>query len=59
MFFVGGKDAIVNAYRVKRYLNSHGINKGLRFDPNGHHGQALMPGGPGRREVMRWLREDS
>jgi len=57
MFFLGGKDAIVNAGRVKRYLTSHGIRKGLWFDPEGQHGQALLTGGPGHTEILRWLGE--
>ncbi|KAI0938058.1 hypothetical protein AcV7_003357 [Taiwanofungus camphoratus] len=55
MFFLGGKDDIVNAGRVKRYLTSHGVRKGLWFDPHGRHGQAMLPGSPGQREVFRWL----
>lgn len=57
MFFLGGKDAIVDASRVKRYLTSHGIRKGLWYDPNGRHGQALLAGGAGHVAILRWLRE--
>ncbi|CDO71256.1 hypothetical protein BN946_scf184908.g13 [Trametes cinnabarina] len=57
MFVLGGKDSIIDAYRVKRYLTSHGIRKGLHFDPDGRHGQALLSGSPGHREILRWLRE--
>lgn len=76
MFFLGGKDAIVDASvrwycylfadltltfssskRVKRYLTSHGIRKGLWYDPDGHHGQALLTGGRGHTEMLRWLHE--
>ncbi|KAI0702899.1 hypothetical protein BC835DRAFT_1320187 [Cytidiella melzeri] len=56
-FFLGGKDAIVDAHRVKRYLTSHGIRKGLWFDPDGHHGEALLTGGPGHTEILRWMAE--
>ncbi|KAK7695883.1 hypothetical protein QCA50_000521 [Cerrena zonata] len=56
-FFLGGKDDIVDAARVKRYLTSHGIKKGLWFDPDGRHGQALLAGGEGHKEILRWLRE--
>jgi len=56
-FLVGGKDDIVNAQRVKRYLTSHGVRKGLWFDPNGRHGQALITGGAGHNEILRWLKE--
>lgn len=37
-FFVGGSDAIVDGYRVKRYLENHGISDGLHWDPKGVHG---------------------
>ena len=58
-FFLGGKDDIVDAARVKRYLTSHGIKegKGLWFDAEGRHGQALLAGGEGHQEILRWLRE--
>ncbi|KAI0347262.1 hypothetical protein BDW22DRAFT_1480926 [Trametopsis cervina] len=56
-FFLGGQDAIVDAERVKRYLTSHGIREGLWFDPDGHHGQALLTGGKGHTEILRWLAE--
>ncbi|TFK55949.1 hypothetical protein OE88DRAFT_1622651 [Heliocybe sulcata] len=57
MFLVGGKDAIVNAEAIKKYLTSHGIRKGLWFDPDGRHGQALLAGGEGHAEILRWLRQ--
>ncbi|KAJ7180173.1 hypothetical protein C8R43DRAFT_912794 [Mycena crocata] len=57
LFLLGGKDEIINAERVKKYLTSHGVRKGLWYDPDGHHGDALQNGGAGHTEVMRWLRE--
>ncbi|KAH9899903.1 hypothetical protein C8Q73DRAFT_743742 [Cubamyces lactineus] len=57
MFFLGGKDSIIDATRVKRYLTSHGIRKGLWFDPEGRHGQALLSCSPGHNEILKWLRE--
>ncbi|KAF9534250.1 hypothetical protein CPB83DRAFT_902204 [Crepidotus variabilis] len=57
MFLLGGNDAIVNSERVKRYLSSHGVRKGLWFDPEGIHGQALVRGGPGMNIVLKWLSE--
>ncbi|KAI9001046.1 hypothetical protein BD414DRAFT_473454 [Trametes punicea] len=57
MFFLGGRDCIIDATRVKRYLTSHGIRKGLWYDPNGRHGQALLSSSPGHYEILRWLRE--
>lgn len=58
MFFLGGKDAIVSAERVRRYLSSHGVRKGLWYDPDGRHGQALLPGSPGHHAVIEWLQQD-
>ncbi|KXN89654.1 hypothetical protein AN958_05521 [Leucoagaricus sp. SymC.cos] len=55
--FLGGKDDILNAERIKRYLTSHGVKKGLWYDPNGHHGQALLKGTAGQEEIFRWLQE--
>jgi len=57
MFLLGGKDDVVNSERVKRYLRSHGVRDGLWFDPNGIHGQALMTGGKGHTEILRWLHQ--
>ncbi|KAI0638154.1 hypothetical protein C8Q77DRAFT_414283 [Trametes polyzona] len=57
MFFLGGKDSIIDATRVRRYLTSHGVRKGLHFDPDGRHGQALLSSSPGHHEILRWLRE--
>ncbi|KZT12486.1 uncharacterized protein LAESUDRAFT_668166 [Laetiporus sulphureus 93-53] len=54
-FFLGGKDVIVNAERVKRYLTAHGIRKGLWYNPNGRHGQAMLSGTPGQKEIFKWL----
>ncbi|KAI0774240.1 hypothetical protein C8Q74DRAFT_1200407 [Fomes fomentarius] len=59
MFFLGGKDCIIDANRVKRYLTSHGVLKGLRFDPAGHHGEALLSISPFHNEILRWLREEN
>jgi len=56
-FLLGGKDAIVNAQRVKRYLTSYGITQGIWYDPDGSHGQALVPGSRGQLEILRWVRE--
>jgi hypothetical protein len=58
MFILGAKDSILDARRVKRYLTSHGISKGLWVDPNGIHGQALVIGGKGHTEILRWLQKD-
>ena len=50
-----GTDILVQQ-RVKKYLTSHGVRKGLWYDPNGRHGQALMRGGAGHAAVLKWLR---
>lgn len=46
-----------SAQRVKLYLRSHGVRKGLWCDPNGRHGQALLAGGEGCKMVYDWLEE--
>ncbi|KIJ56873.1 hypothetical protein M422DRAFT_23007 [Sphaerobolus stellatus SS14] len=57
-FFLAGRDAIVDAKRVHRYLQSHGVRKGLHFYPNARHGESLIAGGEGMSKVINWLRED-
>ncbi len=41
--------------RMRQYLTSHGIRKGLKFDPEGRHGEALFTRGESHREFLRWL----
>lgn len=43
--------------RVKKYLTSHGVRKGLMFDPEARHGQSLIVGGSAMSNVMKWLKE--
>ncbi|KAJ3778782.1 hypothetical protein FB446DRAFT_768139 [Lentinula raphanica] len=57
LFLLGDQDSIIAPARVKRYLRSHGIRKGLWCDPNGRHGQALLAGGEGCKVVYEWLKE--
>ncbi|KAH9853506.1 hypothetical protein C2E23DRAFT_728408 [Lenzites betulinus] len=57
MFFIRSKDCIIDSNRVRRYLTSHGVRKGLRVDPNGHHSEALLPFSPSQKEILRWLGE--
>ncbi|KAF5333481.1 hypothetical protein D9611_002449 [Ephemerocybe angulata] len=57
LFVLGGKDAIIDSSRVKKYLTSHGIRKNLCYDPDAKHGQALMSGGPGHTAIFQWLQE--
>ncbi len=35
---------------MQRYLTSHGIHKGLKFDPEGRHGAAILTGGKSRKD---------
>jgi len=58
-FLLGGKDDIINASRVKKYLTSHGLGKNIWFDPTGRHGQALLSKSAGHTAVMRWLQQES
>ncbi|KAG9097399.1 hypothetical protein FRC06_007587 [Ceratobasidium sp. 370] len=55
-FFIGGKDSIIDGERVRRYLRSHGVRRGVRFDPEGRHGSALIAGSEGLESVIEWLR---
>ncbi|KAF8826820.1 hypothetical protein HHX47_DHR5000848 [Lentinula edodes] len=57
LFLLGDKDTIIAPSRVKLYLRSHGVRKGLWCDPNGRHGQALLAGGEGCKVVYEWLKE--
>ncbi|KAJ7908277.1 hypothetical protein B0H13DRAFT_2497808 [Mycena leptocephala] len=34
IFLLGGQDDIINAKRVEKYLTSHGVRKGLFYDPD-------------------------
>ncbi|EJD01104.1 uncharacterized protein FOMMEDRAFT_125748 [Fomitiporia mediterranea MF3/22] len=57
LFLLGGKDAILDAERVKKYLKSHGVKEGLWYDPNGRHGQALLVGERGISKVIDWIKD--
>lgn len=56
MFFIGGKDSIIDGERVRRYLRSHGVRRGVQFDPEGRHGSALVAGSEGLKSVIEWLK---
>jgi hypothetical protein len=56
LFVLGGKDDIINAPRVKKYLTSHGIKKGLFYDSAARHGESLIGGGEGYTKIIRWLK---
>ncbi|WWC92942.1 uncharacterized protein L201_007905 [Kwoniella dendrophila CBS 6074] len=40
-FFLGEKDIIIDAPRVRRYLEKHGVTNGIHWDPLGGHGDGL------------------
>ncbi|KAH8105879.1 hypothetical protein BXZ70DRAFT_917198 [Cristinia sonorae] len=56
MFVVGGKDDIVNG-PSQAISPSHGVNKGLFYNPNGRHGQPLLTIDKSFGEIVKWLRE--
>jgi len=56
-FIVANDDVVFCAPRIKKYLVSHGVRKGLYFNPKGQHGLALIPGTEGHNELMTWLKE--
>ncbi|KAF7332075.1 hypothetical protein MKEN_00088000 [Mycena kentingensis (nom. inval.)] len=58
LFLLGGKDTIINAHRVKKYLTSHGVREGLYFDEEAQHGDALERGSKGHTLVLEWLRDN-
>ncbi|WRT69556.1 uncharacterized protein IL334_006543 [Kwoniella shivajii] len=49
-FFLGAKDVIIDATRVRRYLERHGVTHGIHWDPLGGHGDGLI--GPARDRVI-------
>ncbi|WVR08179.1 hypothetical protein IAU60_005225 [Kwoniella sp. DSM 27419] len=40
-FFLGGQDIIIDAARVRRYLERHGVTNGIHWDADGGHGDGL------------------
>ncbi|KAG6333721.1 hypothetical protein ID866_5364 [Astraeus odoratus] len=55
LVMLGGKDVILNAERIRRYLASHGVRKGIYFDPEGRHGQPFVGHGHGYDTITKWL----
>jgi hypothetical protein len=47
----------ISLQRIKKYLMSHGVRRGLYFNLQGQHGLALIPGTEGFNEIMAWLKE--
>lgn len=41
-FVLGGKDAVIDGWRVRRYLLNHGVKEGLSWHPNGRHAQPIF-----------------
>ncbi|KAI5124921.1 hypothetical protein M0805_007349 [Coniferiporia weirii] len=58
LFLLGGKDSIVDAKRIKKYLTSHGVRSGLWYDPEGRHGQSLLVGSRGIDVVIEWIKKN-
>ncbi|KAI9448019.1 hypothetical protein H4582DRAFT_2139410 [Lactarius indigo] len=56
-FIVAHDDLVYCAPRIKKYLRSHGVRKGLYYNSKGQHGLALIPGTEGFNELIAWLRE--
>ncbi|KAI9452089.1 hypothetical protein F5148DRAFT_1237523 [Russula earlei] len=56
-FIVANDDVVLSAQRIKRYLVSHGVRKGLYYNSQGQHGLALIPGTEGFNESIKWLDE--
>jgi hypothetical protein len=50
---------VFSSKRVKKYLTSHGIRKGLHYDDEGQHGSALIGDSKGFREIVRWLNDEA
>ena len=55
--FVRRANDAMFSQRIKKYLMSHGVRRGLYFDSQGQHGLALIPGTEGFNEIMTWLKE--
>lgn len=55
MWMLGGEDIIIDAWRVKKYLEDHGVveGEGICFDPAKNHGDGLT--GKSLDQVMTWL----
>ncbi|KIO32732.1 hypothetical protein M407DRAFT_4250 [Tulasnella calospora MUT 4182] len=49
-----GKDAVIDAGRVRRYLTNHGVHENLYWDPNGKHGQPVLDK-KGLKALKDWL----
>ena len=50
-------DDSMSPQRIRKYLMSHGVRRGLYFNSQGQHGLALIPGTEGFNELMTWLKE--
>ncbi|WVQ79387.1 hypothetical protein IAT38_001484 [Cryptococcus sp. DSM 104549] len=52
-FFLGGHDIIIDAARVRKYLERHGVTTGLHWDPLAGHGDGLA--GASRDRVVMYV----
>lgn len=57
LYVVAGKDGILNAKRVRRYLTSHGVQDAMHFDERARHGDALKPTNKCCKRIIDWLKE--
>jgi len=53
-FFIGGDDAVIDGWRVRRYLVDHGVGEGLNWDPKGVHGQPVLRP-VGMKQLVSWI----
>ncbi|ORY34890.1 hypothetical protein BCR39DRAFT_515410 [Naematelia encephala] len=52
-FFLGGRDLIIDATRVRRYLDAHGVKASVHWDDNAGHGDGLA--GAARDRVVMFV----
>ncbi|KAL0250013.1 hypothetical protein I308_103316 [Cryptococcus tetragattii IND107] len=52
-FFLGGQDMIIDAARVRKYLERHGVTSGLHWDATAGHGDGLI--GQARDRVVMFV----
>ncbi|KAM0751691.1 hypothetical protein T439DRAFT_300689 [Meredithblackwellia eburnea MCA 4105] len=69
-FFLAGKDSILNADRVRKYLRRHGVKQvggdqgigdaegGLKLHPDNRHGQSMIGTGEPFDMIMDWVTRD-
>lgn len=70
-FFLAGRDSILNAERVRKYLLRHGVEEageeehvgpdrgGLKLHPENKHGESMIGTGPAFSQCMAWVVRES